>query len=109
MSQNAKGLPKNGKPLRLLASQCVSYFLAPVSVFLVVSVIILLVSVVVGAIVDVSGATVVVVSLLSELLPLLLHAAKEDTMIAIANNFFICRNLRLLTIDFGFIPQPGKR
>ena len=72
------------------------------------SVIILLVSVTIGAVADVSGATVVE-SLVSELLPLLLHAAKADTIIAIANNFFICRILRLLTIDLGFIPPPSKR
>jgi hypothetical protein len=47
--------------------------------------------------------------LVSELLPLLLHAANADTIIAIANNFFICRILRLLTIDLGFIPPPSKR
>jgi len=73
-----------------------NYFLALVSFFFfVVSVAILLIVsgaillVVSGAIVVVSGATVVVVSLVFELSLLLLQAATDTAMTAIAKNFFI--------------------
>ena len=90
-----------------------NYFLALESFFFVVSADILLVVsadillVVSGAIVVVSGVTVL--SLVLVLSALLLQAAKDAAMIAIAKNFFIFENLRLLTIDLGLIPQPGKR
>lgn len=81
--------PPSREALRLLASQCVSYFLVVSALCVVSGAILLDVSIIV---LDVSGVTVVV-SLVSELLPLLLHAAKAVTIIAIANNFFICRIL----------------
>lgn len=84
--------PPSREALRLLASQCVSYFLVVSALCVVSGAILLDVSIVVGAVLVVSGVTVVV-SLVSELLPLLLHAAKAVTIIAIANNFFICRIL----------------
>jgi hypothetical protein len=70
-----------------------NYFLALVSAFFVVSADIFVVSadillVVSGAIVVVSGVTVVL-SFDSVLSPLLLQAAKDAAMIAIAKNFFI--------------------
>ena len=71
---------------QLLAKKPFNYFLALVSFFFVVSADILLV--VSGAIVVVSGETVVL-SFDSVLSPLLLQAAKDAVMIAIANNFFI--------------------
>jgi len=99
---------------QLLAKKPFNYFLALVSFFFVVSADILLVVsadillVVSGAIVVVSGETVVL-SFDSVLSPLLLQAAKDAAMIAIAKNFFIFENLRLLTIDLGLIPRHGKR
>ena len=63
----------------------VNYFLALVSFFVVSADILLVVS---GAIVVVSGVTVVL-SFDSVLSPLLLQAAKDAAMIAIAKNFFI--------------------
>jgi hypothetical protein len=73
-----------------------NYFLALVSAFFVVSADIFEVSadillIVSGAIVVVSGVTVVL-SLVLELSLLLLQAAKEAAMIAIAKNFFIFEN-----------------
>jgi len=83
--------PPSREALRLLASQCLSYFLVVSALCVVSGAILLDVSIIAGALVS-TGATVVV-SLVSELLPLLLHAAKAVTIIAIANNFFICRIL----------------
>jgi hypothetical protein len=82
---------------RLLAKN-LNYFLALVSFFFVVSVDILLIVsgaillVVSGAMVVVSGATVELVSLVLELSLLLLQAATDAAMIAIAKNFFIFEN-----------------
>ena len=79
---------------QLLAKKPFNYFLALVSFFFVVSIgAILPVSGIIlfavsGAIVVVSGVTVVL-SFVSVLSPLLLQAAKDAVMIAIANNFFI--------------------
>ena len=90
---NKKALRPEGP--RLLA-KTFNYFLALVSAFFVVSADIFDVSadillVVSGAIVVVSGVTVVL-SLVLELSLLLLQAAKEAAMIAIAKNFFIFEN-----------------
>jgi hypothetical protein len=87
---NKKALHPEGP--RLLA-KTFHYFLALVSAFFVVSADIFVVSadillVVSGAIVVVSGVTVVL-SFDSVLSPLLLQAAKDAAMIAIAKNFFI--------------------
>ena len=79
------------------------FFLAPVSdfIFEVSADILFIVSGagVAGAVV--SGATVDVLSFVSELLPLLLQAAKDAAIIAIAKNFFICRILRIVNNRFG--------
>jgi hypothetical protein len=82
-----------------------TYFLALVSAFFEVSADIFEVSadillIVSGAIVAVSGVTVVLSVVFVES-PLLLQAAKDVAMIAIAKSFFIFENLRLLTIEFG--------
>jgi len=78
---------------QLLAKKPFNYFLALVSFFFVVSIgAILLVSADIllsGAIVVVSGETVALLSFDSVLSPLLLQAAKDAAMIAIAKNFFI--------------------
>ena len=81
------------------------------SVFILeVSVVILfVVSVVIMLLVLVSGLTVVVESLVDLDSLLLLQAAKEAAIIAIAKNFFIFKFLGLLTIDLGFILSGGKR
>jgi hypothetical protein len=65
-----------------------NYFLALVSTFFVVSMAGAILLVVSGAMVVVSGVTVVL-SFDSVLSPLLLQAAKDAAMIAIAKNFFI--------------------
>lgn len=62
----------------------------------------------VSAIFDVSGETVVVSELDFDS-PLLLQAAKDAEIIAIAKSFFIFNFLGLLTIDLGFILRRGKR
>jgi len=100
-----KGLLREASSIACLRMR---YFFLLVSLFIFEVSVIILLEVSIGAVVVVSGVTVVL-SLVSELLPLLLQAAKADTIIAIANNFFICRILRLLTIDLGFIPPPSKR
>ena len=70
---------------------------------------IILLALVSGAIFDeVSGVTVVVSELDFDS-PLLLQAAKDAAIIAIAKNFFIFKFLGLLTIDLGFILSGGKR
>jgi hypothetical protein len=56
---------------------------------------------------DVSGATAEVSVVLEPSL-LLLQAAKEAAIIAIAKNFFIFEILGLLTIDLGFIRKNSK-
>jgi hypothetical protein len=66
------------------------FFVVSVDILLIVSGAILLI--VSGAIVVVSGATVVLLSLVLELSLLLLQAAKDAEMIAIAKNFFIFEN-----------------
>lgn len=86
-----KGLPE-GRP-SIACQKPLNYFLALVSAFFVVSADIFEVSAdillaVSGAIVVVSGATEVLSAVL-ELSLLLLQAAKEAAMIAIAKNFFI--------------------
>jgi hypothetical protein len=85
-----KGLP-DGRP-SIACQKLFNYFLALVSffvesgaIFVVSGIILFAVS---GAIVVVSGVTVVL-SFDSVLSPLLLQAAKEVAMIAIAKNFFI--------------------
>jgi hypothetical protein len=79
------------------------FFEVSVAILLVSGAILLIVSGAgAGAIADVSGDTDVV-SLVSELLPLLLQAAKAAAIIAIAKNFFIFEILGLLTIDLVFI------
>jgi hypothetical protein len=91
-NSNEKALLPEGP--RLLAKKPFNYFLALVSFFFVVSADILLVVsadillMVSGAIVVVSGETEVL-SFDSVLSPLLLQAAKDAAMIAIAKNFFI--------------------
>jgi hypothetical protein len=95
-----KAIPKN-RDGPLIVFKSLSYFLALVSIFgLDVSVIILFALV--------SGETVVVSELDFDS-PLLLQAAKDAVIIAIAKNFFIFKFLGLLTIDLGFIPGWGKR
>jgi hypothetical protein len=84
--------PPPGRP-SIACQKPLNYFLALVSAFFVVSADIFVVSadillVVSGAIVVVSGVTVVL-SFDSVLSPLLLQAAKDAAMIAIAKNFFI--------------------
>jgi hypothetical protein len=81
--------PPSGRP-SIACQKPFNYFLALVSFIIVVSAVILLI--VSGAIVVVSGATVVLVSLVLELSLLLLQAATDATMIAIAKNFFIFEN-----------------
>jgi len=90
--------PPSGRP-SIACQKRFNYFLALVSFFFfVVSVDILLIVsgaillIVSGAIVVVSGATVVLLSLVLELSLLLLQAAKDAAMIAIAKNFFIFEN-----------------
>ncbi len=102
-----KAIPKTRDgPLIVFRSH--SYFLALVSIFdLDVSVIILLA--LVSVIFDVVSGETVVVSELDFDSPLLLQAAKDAVIIAIAKNFFIFKFLGLLTIDLGFIPGWGKR
>ena len=92
---NKKALHPEG---RQLIAKNLNYFLALVSFFFVVSAVILLIVSgailldVSGAIVVVSGATVVLLSLVLELSLLLLQAATDTAMIAIAKNFFIFEN-----------------
>ena len=76
-----------------------------VSAFFVVSMLILLVSVI---FVVVSGDTADV-SLLPEPEPLLLQAAKEAAIIAIAKTFFICWILRIVNNRFDIYTPNRKK